>query len=192
MRVLQGPTLPGLSTTSSSFRHRNISYYYILVCFIIPDRPTYCSASNRRRQDVSWEVRDNSSYWSIFSQDVGRNVTHHFQKWIACMIAYEAVPNAPAWLSASRSMSSLSVQISSSIGFAGWWSILQRSRVPSLTKEPSAWSDTKYKLSSEHALWPRNTEPMPGARYFQTTAAFCAYLLLWWGIKLKLQLRCKF
>jgi hypothetical protein len=25
-------------------------------------------------------------------------------------------------------------------------------------EEPSAWSDTKYKLSSEHALWPGNTE----------------------------------
>jgi hypothetical protein len=65
-------------------------------------------------------------------------------------------------------MSSLSVQISSSIGFAGWRSILiKRPNQPQYwlrwvaehpAEEPSAWSDTKYKLSSEHALWPGNTE----------------------------------
>ena len=97
MRVLQGPTLPGLSTTSSSFRHRNISYYDILVCFIIPDRPTYCSASNRRRQDV---YRCSSMITEVqcvtihhtdpsLARMLEENVIHHFQKRIACMIAYD-------------------------------------------------------------------------------------------------------
>lgn len=93
MRVLQGPTLPGLSTKSSSFRHRNISYSYILVCFIIPDRPINVQSPTvvvriyRCSSMITGWVRDNS-YWSIFSQDVGRNVIHHFQKRITSMIAF--------------------------------------------------------------------------------------------------------